>query len=162
MFVKMDINAVFQNTATVYEGSKLASRSEVDVFAVPPTDVSTLFSSDYVPHFPLHSVKDNFNEVSFVLTTGTTGYYSLADSFLATTCKIVQSSGANNLPGAEVAPSNLFAHAMWNNLEIYLNSTLVYDSNNMYAFGAYIEKLLTTSQLEKENKLRSELYLSAN
>ena len=154
----MDINAVFENSATVYEGSQLATRSELALFDVPQTDVSTLFSSDYVQHFPLHSVSDNFNPLEFVLSTGTTGYMDLSSSFLLVSCKVVQANGQSTLGTHEVAPSNLFAHAMFSGLEVYLNNVLVFDSNNNYAMTAYIQRLLSSSESDKSNRLRAEFW----
>ena len=154
----MDINAVFDNNARVYEGSTLATRSELDLFSVPQTDVSTLFSSDYIQHFPLHSIKDNFNQVEFVVNTGMAGYMDLANSFLHVTCKIVQANGTSTLASQEVAPSNLFAHAMWSNVECWLNGVLVYDGNNNYSTAAYIQRLLSKSTVEKDNKLQMEFW----
>lgn len=154
----MDLNSLFDNNARVYEGSSLATRSELDIFSVPPTDVSTLYSSDFIQHFPLHSVKDNFNQVEFVLTTSTSGYMDLRNSFLLVTCKVVQANGAKTLGTQEVAPANLFAHAMWSNAECWINGVLVYDANNNYATAAYIQRLLSKSSIEKNDRLQMEFW----
>jgi len=149
---------VFEDRPTIYDGSQRSLRSELDLFNLPKTDISCLYSSDYVQCFPLLSVKDSFNPLEFLITTETNGYVDLSDSFLHLVCRILKSDGTTCTSTDIVAPSNLFFQLMWSNLELYLNGQLIYDASNAYSHVAYIQRLLTKSKLEKETSLRSELW----
>ena len=47
---------------------------------------------------------------------------------------------------------------MWSNVECWLNGVLVYDANNNYATAAYVQRLLSTSAVEKDGKLQMEFW----
>jgi len=154
----MDVNAVFESQPTVYEGSQISLRSELNLFELPPSDISTLFTSDYVQYFPLVSVKDQYSCVEFLITTETSGYVDPSDSFVAVSCRILQQDGEkiSSTETIKVAPSNLFFHAMWSNLEVYINGQLISDSSNMYPYVAYLQRLLTKTESEKKNEHTTE------
>ena len=47
---------------------------------------------------------------------------------------------------------------MIKNVEIYINSVLIYDSSNYYAYIAYLQRLLTMPEEVKSNELKNEMY----
>ncbi|CAG7819868.1 unnamed protein product, partial [Allacma fusca] len=150
--------SIFDQRPTVYEGSEQSLRSELNLFTLPPTDVSTKNSSEYVPSFPLTSVREGFAPLEFLLLAENSGYYDLSDSFLSLTCRIVKQNGEECGDTNIVAPSSNFFHAMFQNLEVYVNITLVSDSSNFYPSIAYIQRLLSANPIEKANALRDELW----
>jgi len=154
----MDPNAAFVETATVYPGSTQTLRSELNLFNLPGTDVSTLKSGELFPFYPQCSLKENYNPVEFVIQCETGSYIDFSDSTLAVTARIVRQDGTVCDATDKCAPSNLFFHTMFSNLEVYLNGVLVSDSSNGYEYISYLQRLLTSSPLEKENLLRDELW----
>ena len=109
---------------TVYHGSAQAFKSSVNLFSLPETDVSTVKSGEFQPFYSVISVKENYNPLEYIITTESSSYVDLLESCLALTCKIVRQNGEPCLAGDVVAPSNLFFHTMFSNLEIYLNGKL--------------------------------------
>ncbi|CAG7818404.1 unnamed protein product, partial [Allacma fusca] len=153
------LNSVFERGATVYEGSTESIRSELALFDLLPTDISTQLSSDFIQAFPLVSIKEDFNPLEFQITLDTSGYLDPLDSFISLTCRIVNQDGtlcdeARDL----VAPCNLFFQTMFSNLEIYLNGQLISDTSNFYPWIGYMQRLLSASPQEKDGRLKNELW----
>ncbi|CAG7729396.1 unnamed protein product [Allacma fusca] len=132
----MDTSSVFQEKPVAYAGSTQSLRSQLNLFSLPETDVSVQFSSDYSPCYPLVSVKDAYNPVEIY--------------------------GTNCDATDIVAPCSNFFHGFFSNLELYLNGTLITEFNNMYATTAYIQRLLSTTEIEKRNRLQNEFWFPNN
>ena len=148
----------FGDKPTVFEGSTLSLRSELDLFSLPETNVSQLQSSEYTQFFPLLSVREPNNPIEFIINVGNQCYLDLRDSWLSITARIKKADGTA-VPAAElVAPANLFFQSMFCNLTVHLNGKLIFDSNNNYALVSYFNRVLTTPESIKKTKLRSELY----
>lgn len=121
----MDVNAPnLTEDPTMYTGSVQAFRSSVNLFSLPETDVSTLKSGEFQPFFPQVSLRENFNPLDFIITSESSSYIDLSESYLAITARIMRQDGAKCLPTDKVAPCNLFFHAMFSNAEVYLNGEL--------------------------------------
>ena len=141
---------------SVYTDSAKAIRSELNLFQLPPTDVSTQSSTEYVQCFPLTSLKEDYNplEFSWILDT----YGSLNESLLNLGVKIVKKEGTACEAADLACLSNLFFHALFSNVQLYLNSELVFDTSGTYAYGAYLQRLLGSSSLEKQGVLQNEFW----
>ena len=149
---------MFEENPTVYAGSRESIRSELNSFSLPPTDISTKFSVDYVEFFPVSSIRDSLSPLEFIINLQGNGYLDWQDSYLLLKFRILQSNGQNVPEGELVSPDLGFFHALFCNLEIYINSQLVFDANNYYPFTAIIQRMLSSSPLEKEGKLRQEFW----
>ena len=57
-----------------------------------------------------------------------------------------------------VAPVNNWLHALFSQVDVYLNGTLVTPSTNTYAYRAYIETLLSYGPDAKDTQLTSQLW----
>ena len=143
---------------TVFEGSTLSVRSELDLFSLPETNVSQLQSSDYAQFYPLLSVREPNNPIEFIINVGNNCYLDLNDSWLSITARIKKADGTVVPAGELVAPTNLFFQSMFCNLTVHLNGKLIFDSNNNYALLSYFNRVLTTPENIKKTKLRNELY----
>ena len=151
-------STTFNDVPTYYEGSKLSLRSELALASLPSTDISCLFSADYLQFFPLLPIRDQFAPVEFLINSDSSSYLDLSDSYLHVKCRIKKENGTDCTADDKCAAANLFFHLLWKNLDVYVNGKLIYDSGNMYSLGAYINRLLTTPQSLKDTKLRSEFW----
>ena len=155
----METSSTFDDKPTVLEGSTLSLRSELDSFSIPETNVSQLNTNDYVPFFPILSVREPNNPIEFVINVGSNCYLDLADSWLSITARIKKADGTSCVKTTDtVAPGNVFFQTMFQNLSVYINGKLVYDSANCYAHDAYINRVLTMPASLKNSKLRNELF----
>ena len=149
---------VFENQATVYEDSSQSVRSELNLFELPVTDVTTQYTSDFMQVFPMTSLRQAFSPLEFQFSAEGSSYLDLANSFLHLVCRIVRQDGTPLLPTDDVAPCNNFFHNAFSNLQIYCNGTLISDAGNFYPTIANIQRLLSTNSLQKETELTNELY----
>ena len=154
----MDVNNVFEESPSVYSGSRESIRSELNSFSLPPTDISTKFSVDYVDFFPLSSFRDSLSPLEFVINFEGNGYMDFSDSCLLLKFRVLQCNGEKVPEEEEVAPDLAFFHSMFSNLEIYINSQLVFDANNYYPFMAVIQRMCSASPLEKDGRYRQEFW----
>ncbi|CAG7727687.1 unnamed protein product, partial [Allacma fusca] len=155
----MDTNStIYGDTSSVFEGSEKTIRSELALSNLPFTEVSIVSSGDYAQFYPVVSVKESFNPISFNITGDSIGYLDLFDSFLSLKCKLTLQDGKSLEPADVVAPESLFFHAMFTSMEIHVNGQLFSSTQNLYPYQAIIKRLLSTSPLEKENELLNEFY----
>lgn len=151
-----EVTSVFEDVPTVHQNSQESIRSELNIFTLPPTDVSAVQSSEFVPFYPRISVKDEFNPLEIVINSDS--YIDLANSFLKISARIVQQNGNACSENDTCVPSSLFLHAMFKSCEIYLNGQLVSDASGYYPYVAYLNRLLTSSQDQKDGLLKDEFY----
>ena len=149
---------LFDEAPAVTPGSIESLRSELDLYSVPATDVSSLYSSDYMVSYPVASVKDNHAPIEFAIETTNGGYWDPLDSFLSLTCRVVKQDGTMCEAADVVAPSSLFLHSFISNIELYINSTCVYDSSSMYPYIGVMNRLLTMNPVAKQSSLKDEFY----
>ena len=152
------MDSLFDDRPTMYEGSKLSLRSELSSMTVPSTDISCLYSSDYMQVYPLLSVREPNNPLEFLILADNNSYLDLSESYLHLTCRVKKADGSNCGATDLVAPANLFFHMIFKNLEVYMNGKCISDSQNMYHFIAYINRLLTMPTSLKSTKLKNELW----
>ena len=57
----------------------------------------------------------------------------------------------------EIAPECNFLHMMWSQIDLYLNGSLVTQSNNNYPYRTHIENLLSFGQDAKSSQLSAVL-----
>ena len=58
----------------------------------------------------------------------------------------------------EVGPINLTLHSLFSEVDIKINDTLISSTNNMYAYRAYLETLLSYGEDTKHSQLTASLY----
>ena len=149
---------MFEEKATVYESSTQSVRSELMLFSLPPTDITTQYTSDYLQYYPITSLKQSYSPIEFAFSSEGNSYFDLANSYLYLTCRIVRQDGTPCQPSDDVAPCNLFFHNMFSNLQIWLNGTLVSDSFGFYGTVANVQRLLSSNTAQKQGELKNEFY----
>ena len=71
---------------------------------------------------------------------------------------VTTAAGADLAKNVEVAPECNFLHMLWTQVDVYLNGSLVTQSNNNYPYRAYIENLLSFGQEAKKFQLSALLW----
>lgn len=152
----MDTSGVFDQRASIYEGSQQSVRSELNLGEIPITDISTEYSSEYLSVYPTLSIRDS-NPIEFLISSES-NYLNLFNSQLFLTCRILNQDGSNLGTNDHVVPCSNFFSNLWSNVEVYLNGVLVSDAANFYSTIGNIHRLLSTSPLQKQNELQNELW----
>ena len=106
----------------------------------------------WVEYHPLSSLTDSA-PIEF-LVSGTPEYYlDLSNTFLHVKARVLKSNG-NQLGDDDVcAPTNLFIHTLFNQVDVSLGSVLVSSSNYTYSYRAYLEMILCPGNEQKYGRL---------
>ena len=130
----------------------------LDLFTVPPTQTSVEHGA-WVEHHPLAVITDT-GPIEFVVKGAGEEYIDLANTYLHVQAKVVKPDGGDLTEDDDsaVTPVNLFLHALFSDVDISLNGTLVSTSTNTYPFRAYIETLLNYGKESKNTQLALSMY----
>ena len=106
------------------------------------------------------SVLTSTGPIEFTISAENSNYIDLANtrSFLYVRASVTTSNGADLAKTAEIAPECNFLHTLWSQVDVYLNSSLVTQSNKNYPYRAYIENLLSFGQEVKNSQLSALLW----
>ena len=138
----------------VHPYSKRCEKSEVDLFSVPPTQLS-LEKGRWIDYRPLSTVENNDSPITFMIA-GTDECIDLSKTILVVEGNI--SNIANKAGAANVAPVNNFLHSLIKQADVYLNGKQATPAMGTYAYRSYIETLLNYDVSAKNSQLSSALY----
>ena len=143
--------------AFIHPQSCECAKSELDLWAVPPTQTS-IESGHWIDYNPVSSLAHGL-PIEFAVTAGSGAeYFDMANTMLYVTAKITKADGTDLDQNEHVGPINLTLHSMFSEIDIKLNDTLITSTNNTYAYRAYIETLLSYDKASKESQLQCGLY----
>ena len=142
--------------AFVHRQSCEGVKSELDLFAVPPTQTS-IEEGGWIEHQPLTSL-DSGGPIEFILPGTGDAYLDLANTYLLIRAKIVNGNGTDIVADTPVAPVNNWLHSIFSQVDVYLNDTLVTPSSNTYPFRSYVETLLSYGAEAKKTQLTRQLW----
>ena len=143
----------------VHPYSKRCEKSEVDLFSVPPTQLS-LEKGRWIDYHPLSSVENPDSAITFLIA-GTDEYLDLSKTILVVEGHITMEDRKTKLKGnnqTSVAPVNNFLHSLFKQVDVYLNGKQVTPAMGTYAYRSYIETLLNYDVSAKKSQLSSTLY----
>ncbi|XP_028394387.1 uncharacterized protein F54H12.2-like [Dendronephthya gigantea] len=96
--------------------------------------------------------------IEFLCAANSGVYIDLANSYLHIKAKITMPDGANVAQDVQVGPVNLWMHALFSQVEVFLNNKLVTPSSTAYPYRAYMETILNFSKDAKDSHLTSALF----
>lgn len=140
----------------VHEYSCECTKSELDLFSVPPTQTS-IENGSWVEYHPLSTLASGA-PIEFEINGSGEDYIDFANSYLHVQAKITLPNGDDIDDGAAVGPVNLFLHSLFSQVDVSLNGTQITPSMNTYPYRAMIETLLSYGGDAKESQLTSELF----
>jgi len=127
--------------AFVHDQSCECTKSELDLFSVPPTQTS-VEQGNWVEYHPITSVAGD-SPIEFDINSSGEDYLDFANTMLYVKAKLTAMDGANLTADAAVGPVNLFLHSLFSQVDISLNGTLITQSTNTYPYRAILETLLS-------------------
>ena len=142
--------------AFIQEGSYECTKSELDLFSLPPTQTS-IESGNLVEFHPISTITEG-TPIEFDVSSSGDMYLDFTNSHLFVQAKILRADGTDLHDGDTVGPVNNFLHSLFSQVDISLNSTLVTSSTNTYAYRAYIENLLSYGVSAKTSQLTAALF----
>ena len=139
----------------VHPNSKRCDKSEIDLFSVPPTQLS-LEKGRWIDYRPLSSVQNDDAAITFMIS-GTDEYIDLSKTILVVE-GTVETGVAGSPVSASQAPVNNFLHSLFKQVDVYLNGKQVTPAMGTYPYRAYVETLLNYDVSAKKSQLSSALY----
>ena len=135
----------------VHPSSAKSTNSQLDLFSVPPSQTS-LEEGSFTEYHPV-SVLTSTGPIEFTISAKNSNYINLANSFFYMRASVTTAAGADLAKNVEIVPECNFLHTLWTQVDVYLNGSLVTQSNNNYPYQAYIENLLSFGQEAKKSQL---------
>ena len=114
-------------------------KTELDLFSVPPTQVS-LEKGLWIDHQPVSSVSDA-GPITF-LSPGTENYVDLANTILVVRAKVTKANGNNLAQDEHVGIVNNFLHSLFKQVDVFFKEKQVTQATGTYAYRAHLETLL--------------------
>ena len=142
--------------AFIHEGSCECTKSELDLFSVPPSQTS-IESGTFVEFCPISTLTDDA-PIEFDVTSSGDDYIDFANSYLHIKAKIQRVNGANLEAADTVGPVNNLLHSLFSQADVSLNGTLITNSSNTYPYRAYLENLLSYGPAAKSSQHTSKLF----
>lgn len=142
--------------AFINSHSNVTTKSELDIFATPPTQ-NRIESGSTFCYRPL-SVLSGSAPIEFVIPSSGDEYIDLAHTTLRIVAKLIidEKMGADKV--AEVAPANNWLHTMFSQIDVYLNQKCITPPSNNYNYRAYIENLLNYTDNAKKSHLTAGMW----
>ena len=140
-------------------------KSELDLFSVGATQTS-IEQTSYKKYRPISTVSGH-SPLEFHIPATDEDYLDLQQSFLYLRTRIQDAHGqnfeapeVNNDPAEEsfVFPINYFVNTQFKNVDVYLSGTQVSPNDNLYAYRAYMETLLSYGRDVKSGPLQAGFY----
>ncbi|XP_069068403.1 uncharacterized protein F54H12.2-like [Pleurodeles waltl] len=142
--------------AFVHCASGECAKSELDLFSLKPTQTS-IENSFFMEVSPMAALTP-LAPTEFYVSGSNDMYLDLNNTLLHLVCKITKANGADIEDDARVAPITYPIATMFNQVDINLGDRLVTQSDNMYAYRAYIESILNYSFDVLDTKLSAGLF----
>ena len=145
---------------------------ELELFGLPPTDTSFIDSAIWHEENPITSITSG-GVIDFIVKSNADTYFDLKNSYIDLQFSINDASGnaitpyspsstsksstitAGNKAKRVVFPEQYMIGTMFKNVEVYLDDRLVSSSDNMYAYRAYLEALLSNNSNIKKEQLQA-------
>ena len=142
----------------VHPYSKRCEKSEVDLFTIPPTQLS-LERGRWIDYQPLSTVQNDDSAITFMIS-GTDEYIDLSKTILYVEGKVQDGNDSDLAGGSQtnIAPVNNFLHSLFKQVDVYLNGKQATPAMGTYAYRSYIETLLNYDVSAKKSQFSSALY----
>ena len=118
-----------------HEMSCECTKSELDLFSVPPTQTS-MEQGSWVEYHPMTTVADG-SPIEFDISGTGEDYIDFGNTMLYVKAKVTALDGTNLPADAAFGPVNLFLHSLFSRVDISLNGTLITASTNTYPIQSH-------------------------
>jgi hypothetical protein len=137
--------------ALVHPNTCEYTKSELDLFEVPPTQTSV--ACGYSEQKGLTSALTDQGPYEFDVSGAGDDYIDLAYTYLFVEAHIVDDDDTALDGGADVGPVTLWMHSLFSDVSVSLNEKLVSPPSSLYPYRACIVTLLSYGPATKESQL---------
>ena len=141
---------------TANDGQCFCSKSELELFATPPVNVS-MERGDFAIHRTLSTITET-SPLEFFVPGSPEEYIDLGRTRLAIKLQILKTDKTAIPDDAKVSTCNLLLHSLFSQVDCKLNQKLISPSVNTYPYKAYLETILAHGIDSKKTWLSAEMY----
>ena len=134
----------------------IVANSELELFTQPAVQTS-IDHTMLKDHYPVSGMIQS-GPIDFNISSSADEYLDLSDSYLHLTAHVSDADVKGKAADDKFAPSNLFIHSLFSQVDVSINGKLVSSSTNTYAYRAYIESLLSYGRAYKRSLLTNSLW----
>jgi hypothetical protein len=127
--------------ALVHPNSCECTKSELDLFEVPPTQTSVAYG--YLEQKGLTSTLTDHGPYEFAIRGAGDDYIDLTNTYLFVEAQIMDDDDTALDGGADVGSVNLRMHCLFSDVSVGLSENLVSPPTSLYPYRAYIAILLS-------------------
>lgn len=145
--------------AFINQHQKITTKTELDLFATPPTQTS-VESGKMVCYRPLSTIS-NDAPIEFHIPGAGDEYIDLSRTMLYMKAQITPkkvTSSDKTERNCTIAPINNWLHSLYSQVDIYLNQKCITPPSNSYNYRAYLEHLLNFGSDSKKSHLTTSLF----
>ena len=132
----------------------MSGKSELRLFDKPLPQV-VVDHGYYVDIQPSTGFNENSTNLEFNIHASETEYLDLNDTVFYLKLKVMGANNANLAATAAVLPANYFMNALFKDITLSLNDTIVEGGNHMYSYKSTIECIFNFSGEAKKYQLES-------
>ena len=123
-----------------------------------PVDTDTRYQSlEYIEYRPINQVLDN-GALEFNIPAQTSAYMDLKRSVLCIKARLVDKNNTPLDPNVTVGPVNVPLHALFSQIDVSFQQTLITQYGLLYPYKSYIETILKTNESMQKGTLTSQLF----
>lgn len=130
----------------------MSGKTELCLFDGAPAQ-TVIDSATFTDVFPSTSITGKHEDIEFVINSNDTEYLDLNDTSLYLQLKIVRHDGTNIEESLQVLPTNFIMNALFADVQLSLNDTIVEGGDRMYAYKSTIESLFNFNEDAKRFQL---------
>jgi hypothetical protein len=141
----------------MHRGSCECSKTEIDVFAMPPT-LATMEDASYIEYRPIAAITDH-GPIEFFIPGNEERYLDLNETYLHVKARVERVDGADlEQDNDKPIPVNLWLHSLFSQVDVSLNNTRITSSTDTYPYRAILETILGYESAAKDYKLKTEMF----
>jgi hypothetical protein len=130
----------------------MSGKSELSLFDdIPPQVV--VESANIIDISPLTSLTESITTIDFMIYGSDTEYLDLNDTFLYILLKVTTSDKKSLADAAVVTPANFLLNALFDDVTLALNDTIIEGGNHLYPYKATIESIFGFSKETRQMQL---------
>lgn len=143
----------------LHSGSEISVSSSVDLFSLPPSDVTSI-NSEVVTFYPIGNFKQNQNPLQFVINSPPSHYLDVSSARIYLQAKIVKQDGGTLLSSDDVAPTFNFLPSLFSSCEVLINGHQVERCPDYYAYRHAVQDILCFPPTAKATALNSQVFIA--
>ena len=131
----------------------MSGKSELRVFDHEMPQI-VVEDANFMDVNPQTSLSENANTIEFAINASETEYLDLNDTLLYLRLNVMAGDGKDLPKGSLVTPANFFMNALFNDVTLQLNDTVIEGGNQLYAYKSTFESIFGFSNTAKKIQLR--------